>query len=294
MVRTLSYAIFISLLALSLSLSLTGCPSPLAEDTSDDIACDDVSGDMASFAYPDTGAATMALTGRWAVMKVITATITIAGSSASENKITTLAVVDMVADGDALAVEEETCSIDSDNIVGVCGEGSLVTTILPQAYIDSMGTIIRSGTVTEADGKVVFHLPMYTSVRGAILDDPINDALPTDPNDPAYFDQDNDGKPGMTLRFTQPGILVGELYVGQKDWTELHGTVVAGGRIEGHITWDSEQVILGSNPESISASSPKSAPSSDPDKSFFVLVRIDEGDTCQTVMAQQNTLFAPN
>jgi hypothetical protein len=280
--------LFITLLSLSLA---TACdPEPTA--TADTSLCgesDASAGDP--LAETDTGPASADLTGRWAMAQVLTATVSIAGAQASENRVETLLVVDMDSAGPAFAMTEEVCSIALKNIAGVCGEGSLVTTQIPDAYIQSIAPLERSGTVSDSDGTLTLAVPRIYQLKGVILEEPSSTPLPADPAHPAYWDQDGDGKPGMTLRFVQPGMLIGELYVGQRDWTELDGTIVGGGRVEGHINWGSEQVTLGSNPETLLESSPKSAPSTDPEKSYFIMVRIDDSADCASVTADMTNLF---
>ena len=279
--------------ALGLALHvLSGCPAstgPIEEDTS----CSEDAGDASTFAYPDSGTPSVALDGRWAMFEVTTATVTIAGSSASENRVTTLLIADQTVDGATVSLTEEICTIGIENVVGVCGQGSLVTTVIPEAYLAALPVVTRAGTVSEADGVISYTLDRLYALRGVKLDNPETDALPADPNDPAYFDQDGDGKPGMTVRFTEPGIVKGELYIGQRDWTEFSGEVVAGGRIEGRITWDSVQQVLGSNPESVALTSPKSAPHGDPSKSYFVMVRVADDFDCAALIAARSELF-PN
>ena len=149
----------------------------------------------------------------------------------------------------------------------------------------------REGSVSEENGDLRLYLPRVYQVKGVKLEDPSTDDMPIDPQDEAYWDQDGDGKPGMTLRFIQPGMLVGELYVGQRDWTEMTGTVTGGGSVEGTIEWFSEQITLGSNPETLLESSPKSAPATDASKSYFKMVRIDEALDCAAVVADLKNLF---
>jgi hypothetical protein len=275
---------------LTLALATACDPEPTAATDTSLCGESDTSVDTPQVEH-DTGPASSDLTGRWAMAQVLTATVSLAGAQASENRVETLLVVDINSTDTAFTMTEQVCSIGLKNIAGICGEGSLVTTQIPDAYIQSIESVERNGTVSDSDGDLALTVPRMYQVKGVKLDDPATDSLPADPADPAYWDQDGDGKPGMTLRFVKPGLLIGELYVGQRDWTELSGTVVGGGRVEGHVNWDSEQVTLGSNPETLLDSSPKSAPSTDPEKSYFTMVRIDESADCTSVIADMTNLF---
>lgn len=75
------------------------------------------------------------------------------------------------------------------------------------------------------------------------LDDPGNDALPTAADDPRVFDQDGDGKPGVTLVL---GDNTCEMYVVQRGEMKWSGSVVSATRIEGGGSSTSEQVVLSS------------------------------------------------
>ena len=286
MLRKITY-----LLATVAVVHLSGCdPEPVTSvDTS--LCGDEDAGTSVPEYEPDTGPPSTDLSGRWAMVQVLTATVNIAGAQASENRVTTLIVADIDSTDGNFTLSEEVCDIALANIAGVCGEGSLVTTEIPDAYIASIGIVDREGTVTEENGALRFDLPRVYQVKGVKLDDPSSDDMPTDPSDDAYWDQDGDGKPGMTLRFVQPGMLVGELYVGQRDWTEMNGTIIGGGKVVGQISWDSEQVTLGANPETLLDSSPKSAPANDASKSYFKMVRIDATKDCGSVVADKKILF---
>ena len=268
-----------------------GC-DPEPASSSDVSLCDNSDVNSQADHYePDTGPPSADLTGRWAMIQVLTATVNIAGAQASENRVTTLLVADIDAADGSVTMNEEVCNISLTNVAGVCGEGSLVTTVIPDAYIASIGVSERFGTVTDDNGTLTLDLPRVYQLKGVKLDDPSSDGMPTDPSDSAFWDQDGDGKPGMTLRFVQPGMLVGELYVGQRDWTEMTGTITGGGKVEGQIGWNSEQVTLGANPEGLLDSSPKSAPSNDAAKSYFQMVRIEETQDCAAVVADKTNLF---
>jgi len=268
-----------------------GCGTELPP-VADSSLCDnaDAGADVAAL-FPDTGPPSENVEGKWAALQILTASVTIAGAQASENRVTTLLIMDAVPDGDSYTFTEQICDISVDNIAGICGEGSLVTTVVPQAYIDALDYGPRPGTVTQAGGVLSLQLPKNYQLKGVKLDDPASDPLPTDPEDPAFWDQDGDGKPGMSLRFVQPGMFTGELYIGQRDWTELNGTIVAGGRIEGLMKWDKDEVILGSNPADLFDSSPQSGPSTDETKSRFIMVRIDADKDCAGIIADRTALF---
>ena len=74
--------------------------------------------------------------------------------------------------------------------------------IIPDAFVAALPPFTRTGTYVEAGGEHTYALPRFYLVQGANLTDEANEALPTAPDDPRVYDQDGDGKPGMTLRAT--------------------------------------------------------------------------------------------
>jgi len=242
-------------------------------------------------AWPDTGPPTADLAGTWATVEVTTATLGVLGAAASTNEITTLLRMEVTQDGDTLDVEQEVCSIDLVNSVGTGGEGTLVTTIIPPAYIASLEPSRRPGQVRE-DGAGGWRvtLPRHEEVRGVTWDGAEDAPLPTSPDDPRVVDQDGDGHPGLTIQL-KGSLLNGLLFVVERDWTALDGRVAAADRIEGRVTWGSEQAILGALPPSLASTSPTSAPDPDPDHSVFVMRRAPAGATCAELVTQRQNLF---
>lgn len=275
------------LLTLALGTTL-GCGTELVVDA-DTSLC--VVADVAVATFADSGPVSADVLGSWAMVQVLTTSLSIAGAQASENRIMTLSLTTIEAADSGFMLAEEVCSITITNIAGVCGEASLVTTEVPEAYVASLSYAARPMSLNESAGALLVEAPRVVRLKGVALDDPIHDALPEDVTDPGYFDQDGDGKPGMTLRFIQPGMVVGELYVGQRDWTEMSGEVLGAGLIQGLVAWGSEQVVLGSNPLSLLQTSPQSAPASDPEKSDFTMVRVGAAMTCGELVAAATTLF---
>jgi hypothetical protein len=94
------------------------------------------------------------------------------------------------------------------------------------------------------------------------------------------IDQDKDGKPGVTVQIS--GIATGDIYVTQRNWTELSGFLKAPGRIEGRALFGSEQHILGATSWYLTRS-PHSQP--EPRDSSFYLIRLGKKVSCRDAMA---------
>jgi phytoene synthase len=106
--------------------------------------------------------------------------------------------------------------------------------------------------------------------------------LPREPDDPAVFDWDGDGKPGGTIRLRIPIAPDGELYVVQRGQALLDGRLVARDRVEGTIAIPLfEQAVIGAWPGFL-----RRTPEITPDtrQSRFTLVRLLGASDCDAVL----------
>ena len=71
-------------------------------------------------------------------------------------------------------------------------------------------------TLTTVDGRAHISRPATPTGIGVDLEDPANDPLPTDPEDPRIADDDNDGIPGVTTRVRVTEDVQGELYIARR------------------------------------------------------------------------------
>jgi len=182
----------------------------------------------------------------------------------------------------ALAMTAEPCAIEVDNGTPV------IKTIIPAAFLASLGASERTGSLVFSAGQWRFVQDTELQLRGVKLDQPETDALPTDASDPRVWDQDQDGKPGVTVRIT--GLTDGEVYVVQRDIHALDG-VVQGDFVDGSTEWSVEQVVLGSdnpilNVQTVSTKNP------DAKASRFRSTRISSSTDCAAILAQRDQLFA--
>jgi len=187
--------------------------------------------------------------------------------------------------GTDLAIVEQMCDIQVDDASGLES-----TRMLPSLW-PSLPPVNRIGSLV-ADGAGGFTLTTMQAyrTRGITLVNIETDPLPTDASDPRIEDWDEDSHPGITLLLD--GILRGQAYVIQRDWNMYNASQVGIDLIEGHTMWDSEQVYLGSDPDSIAELNISADPDPDPSKHTVQLVRIPAGSDCAYVTANQCTLFA--
>ena len=129
-----------------------------------------------------------------------------------------------------------------------------------------------------------------TEIRGAILEDPESDPLPIDPDDPRLVDLEGDGHPGMTIQASILGLFSGEGYAVQRYRYRLAGTVFDANTIIGFIDWTSEQTMVAAT-NRLFMESFSDGTDPDPTKHKFVMIRIDEAWTCETLREQLPSLL---
>lgn len=183
-------------------------------------------------------------------------------------------LVEIEQDGNILTMRDRYCLTFVD-------DGTLlVSTEIPAAFMASLIPTVRTASLSEQEGKTRFIQDPYLEVRGALLENPGTDELPTDPDDPRVFDQDGDGNPGMTVSVKILGILEGWTYIVQRVQYVLSGIVVAPDRIEGTIDWSDEQSVLEATNPLLKADT-IGYPDLDPTKHIFVIIRMQESQTCE-------------
>ena len=200
------------------------------------------------------------------------------------NRIISVLLADMTQTGDAVTLSAAYCDHYSEDPDG------LVKALIPVAYRDSLAPVTRAGTFAEGPSGRRLLIDSLTEIAGADLADPA-EALPTDPTDARLVDQDMDSKPGMTIQLT--GFVDGEVYVVERKITALDGVAVSADRIEGLMSFSSEQSLLGSDPADLQQQVAASQRLPDPEtcNSYFRMVRVADTMDCATLRAQGAALF---
>lgn len=242
------------------------------------------------FAVECAAAGSMAdLSGVWAERLVLSefATLPLVGELPRTSTITLRVVIEPTPAG--LLLRQTYCATD---IVSGSGLSSaMASTTIPEAFLASLGEVAASATLEPSESLPRFDQPGVTEIRGARLDDPNADPLPTAADDPRVIDQDGDGKPGLTVHVSALGILTGDVYVVQRVRTRLVGTLVSPDRIEGLVEWSTEQVTLGATNPLFLGTLP-SRPDPVAENSSFVLVRMDPAWGCAEILEERDALFA--
>jgi hypothetical protein len=147
--------------------------------------------------------------------------------------------------------------------------------------------------VDEVDGVLRVRRPATPTPVGIRLDDPFNEPLPTDPNDPRIVDDDGDGKPGLTVTIEVTPELVGELYIARREIFAYEALLTEPDLLTGVVTDDSEQLVIGAS-DPVFASSPANwGQYPDLTKSPIILRRVSDDWDCDRLAAERDALFPP-
>jgi hypothetical protein len=133
----------------------------------------------------------------------------------------------------------------------------------------------RTGTFApDATGNTTLSMPTLVETYGARLTDPACDLLPLDRNDSRLFDDDNDGAVGISVGLK--GLITGTLRAVQRQVTALTGYAVTAERIEGGMSYSSDQTVVASDPANIECLYRMSNSYTDPTEcsSTFVMVKV--------------------
>jgi hypothetical protein len=127
-------------------------------------------------------------------------------------------------------------------------------------------------------------------LRGVHLTDPLGESMPSGPDDPRVYDQDNDGNPGLTVEVS--GIVSGQTYIIQRDISSMEGFVLSQDRAEGLVSFTAEFIAVGAT-SAILMQMNDYQTWTDPvaENSYVIFQRIDPSWTCADIMANKDTLF---
>lgn len=216
------------------------------------------------------------LCGRWALVEVMPgiADLPLVGHV----ELTTISglFVDVKQEGTKLLLKETYAFVD------VRMTPPMVATTVPEAFVACMPSAVQTGMLQPSGACWAFAGGTLTQVRGAHLENPADDALPTSPDDPRVFDEDGDGQPGLTVHVRLAGVVSGNTYVVQRLILALHGSVDDANTVVGTVDWKSEEnVVAASNP--LLKMSYTYGPDRASTGNVFVMRRIDGSWTAQTL-----------
>ncbi len=143
----------------------------------------------------------------------------------------------------------------------------------------------------EEDGQWKIYRPATPTLIG--IDGDPSLPLSMNPKDPLINDDDNDGKPGVTVLVELFGLIKGEIYIARREIFQNNMKLYSDGSLRGTVTDDSEQLVIGA---SLGILNTPNNPDQWPDLGLspIILIPIPEDvDTCEELMALRDTLFPP-
>ena len=279
-------------LVLPLLLAVGGCDQGdisaadrFAEDGAEDRAGDDAMPPPADGpGASDEGAASgggggggEGLLGVWAQVTRVTVMQKVPVADPFANVTRSYGVAEIVrAEGGGLSLRERYCHLDLTSV-------GAVSISVPDAWTTSM-PIIEAPLDPAGEGRwerQEIHQPV-----GARLEDPVHDPLPTEPDDPRVFDQDGDGRPGVTAYLGEAA----EIYLVRKERYRFDVNEDGPDRLFGHIVDTSEQVTLGAEPPMFDMPI-EMWPHEDPDESTVELLRLEGPTACEELVPRIPELF---
>jgi hypothetical protein len=191
-----------------------------------------------------------------------------------------------VRDGE-LWNQMEFCHADTANDLGseVTFSDAATQAILP---------IATPVEVSGEPGELRVVRPATPTPIGIELEDPANESLPTDPNDPRIVDADGDGNPGVTANIKVSEELQGQLFLARREIFAYDVTQVSEDRLEGTIADDSEQLIIGASDPIFASSGGQWTQVDDPERNPVIWVRVDDDWDCERLAEERDALFPPN
>lgn len=146
--------------------------------------------------------------------------------------------------------------------------------------------------VFQEDGQWKIFRPATPTLIG--IDGDPDQPLTTNPNDPLINDDDNDGKPGVTVFVKLFSLIRGEIYIARREIFQNDLTLYQDGSLRGSVIDESEQLVVGA---SLGILNVPNNPGQWPDLGLSPIILIpvpDDVDTCEELMAMRDALFPPS
>jgi hypothetical protein len=162
-------------------------------------------------------------------------------------------------------------------------------TIFSDAAMQAIQPVGAVVDVSREDGAWKIWRPATPTLNG--IDGDPNVPLSMDRNDPLISDDDNDGKPGVTVVVKLFGFIEGEIYIARREIFANEMTLYSDGSLRGSVIDDSEQLVIGASLAILDT--PNNPPQRrDPGLNPIILIPVsDDIDSCKELMAIRDSLF---
>jgi hypothetical protein len=168
-----------------------------------------------------------------------------------------------------------------------------IETTMSDAATSAIVPIDTKVEVTLEDGKLRVVRPATPTGIGIEFEDPANDVLPTDPNDPRIVDSDGDGNPGVTAHIKLNEEIEGDLFLARREIFAYDVTQESPDRLVGTITDSSEQLVIdATNPLFLTPA--QWVQLDDPERNPVIWQRVADDMDCAQLAAERDELFPPN
>jgi len=146
----------------------------------------------------------------------------------------------------------------------------------------------------EEDGKQMVSREWVAVPLGITIDDPMNEELPIDPNDPRIVDTEGDGNPGISVDIGILGGLGGtaQLYVIRIERGAWEAQVDENGYFRGYVKDDSKQRVIGASDEKF-VQNLASRHHPDPKQSTILLIPLEGDDwNCDKLIEKREEIYS--
>ena len=201
--------------------------------------------------------------------------------------IVTYGFTDLKIENDQLIATESFCHAEQ------LSSEPFITTI-PDAMTTNIVPKSTPVDIEKQNGKWGFFRPETPTPIGAKLDDWVNEPFPQDADDPRLSDDDEDGKPGVTIKIRAYWLFPVEIYIARREIFAYHVLQSENGNLIGSVRDRSEQLIIGSSPEFLKIPNAPFIQDKDPKKSPIILIPVSENYDCVRLMKERNKLFPKN
>lgn len=143
--------------------------------------------------------------------------------------------------------------------------------------------------IMQTNGELLIHRPETPTLLGVDLND-YRENFPSDPNDPRFTDDDEDGKPGVTVNLTFKPFVDEELYIARKEIFSYDMKKMKNGILAGFVRDRSQQYIIGASKDDLVT---ESNPIQNPDlsKSPIYLIPLKEDLDCDQLKERRDQYF---
>jgi hypothetical protein len=221
------------------------------------------------------------LAGRWAHYDIVAYE-----DSMMKTQIISYGFTDFAVEGDQLIESDEFCFADQ------ASDQPIETSISDEAT-QAIKPVSTPVDVTGEPGAWRVMRPGTPTPVGIRLDDPANDVLPSDKNDPRIVDDDDDGNPGITVTVRIVDGLEGELYIARREIFAYDLVQVGPDSMRGTVTDSSEQLVIGASLDLLLATDAQWEQVPDLSFSPIHLERVDDDWDCDRLKAERDNLFDP-